>query len=67
VSRLDDGRLRFLGATVCYEGKASNHGAALLARNGNAYRLLERSRQQWGLSTAFGWRLTPLKMTTFHK
>ena len=32
-------------------------------RGGNVYLVLVRSTQQWGLSTAFGWRLTALKMT----
>jgi hypothetical protein len=32
-------------------------------RGGNAYLLLLRSKQPWGLSTPFGWRLTSLKMT----
>jgi hypothetical protein len=35
----------------------------LAARGGNAYLLLMSSKQHRGLSTAFGWRLTPLKMT----
>jgi hypothetical protein len=35
----------------------------MAARGGNAYLLLMRPKQQRGLSTAFGWRLTPLKMT----
>jgi hypothetical protein len=32
-------------------------------RGGNAHLVLVRSTQQGGLSTPFGWRLTPLKMT----
>jgi hypothetical protein len=32
-------------------------------RGGNAYLLLEKPKQQRGLSTPFGWRLTALKMT----
>ena len=32
-------------------------------RGGNAYLVLVRSTEQWGLSTPFGWRLTALKMT----
>src|ERR1700726_4959280 len=32
-------------------------------RGRNAYLLCIRSKAQWGLSTPFGWRLTPLKMT----
>src|SRR5579864_8893563 len=36
---------------------------ALAARGGNAYSLHAKSKQQRGLSTAFGCRLTPLKMT----
>ena len=30
---------------------------------GNGYLLLRRLKQQRGLSTPFGWRLTSLKMT----
>jgi hypothetical protein len=32
-------------------------------RGVSAYLVLRRSTQQGGLSTPFGWRLTPLKMT----
>ena len=36
---------------------------AFATRGRNAYLLCIRSKAQWGLSTSFGWRLTPLKMT----
>jgi len=35
----------------------------MATRGGNGYQLLRRSKQQRGLSTPFGWRLTSLKMT----
>jgi len=50
-------------------GAGSAHGLSMMPkygfplRGGNAYLVLARSTQQGGLSTAFGWRLTALKMT----
>src|SRR4029077_17486229 len=42
-------------------GVTATRGAAV--PGGNVYLSLVRSKQQRGLSTTFGWRLTPLKMT----
>src|SRR4029077_2213474 len=42
-------------------GVTATRGAAVCG--GNVYLSLVRSKQQRGLSTTFGWRLTPLKMT----
>jgi hypothetical protein len=41
----------------------SRRSASWRPRGGNGYQLLRRSKQQRGLSTPFGWRLTSLKMT----
>jgi hypothetical protein len=35
----------------------------MATRGGNGYQLLRRSKQQRGLSTPFGWRLTSVKVT----
>jgi len=67
-SRFERARLQPLGKTAGVEKTFSAaSGVATIrimaTRGGNGYQLLRRSKQQRGLSTPFGWRLTSLKMT----
>ena len=58
---LELGRVDTFQKRVASGGPMPKYGFPLCG--GNAYLVLPRSTQQWGLSTPFGWRLTALKMT----